>query len=130
MLNVLLFIKYTYRMHLDHGCWRFICITDYSDISADSHWYILKHIALHWLKLPSLFAARLFWTFHNKLHIMKALVILSHHDHHFSHLVVFMKKKKTFMCPCELFWSIFSRKTSLRSLFQHRGSYRHLCPNF
>ncbi len=44
------------------------------------------------LKLPSLFAARLFWTFHNKWRNMKALVILSHHDHHFSHLLVFMKK--------------------------------------
>ncbi len=31
-------------------------------------------------------AVRLFWTFHNKLHNMKALVILCHHDHHFSHL--------------------------------------------
>ncbi len=44
------------------------------------------------LKLPSLFAARFLWTFHNKLHNMKALVILSHHDHHFSHILVFMKK--------------------------------------
>ncbi len=43
-----------------------------------------------YLKLPSLFAARLFWTFHNTLHNMKTLVILSHHDHHFSHLIVFM----------------------------------------
>ncbi len=48
------------------------------------------------LKLRSLFTVRLFWTFHNKLHNMKALVILSHHDHHFSHLFVFMKKK--FFC--------------------------------
>ncbi len=31
----------------------------------------------------SLFAARLFWTFHNKLHNMKALVILSHHTYLF-----------------------------------------------
>ncbi len=30
------------------------------------------------LKLPSLFAAWPFWTFHNKSHNMKALVILSH----------------------------------------------------
>ncbi len=44
------------------------------------------------IKLPSLFTARLFWTFHNILHNMKALVIQSHHDHHFSHLFVFMKK--------------------------------------
>ncbi len=45
-----------------------------------------------YLKLPSLFAARLFWTFHNKLHNMKTLIILSHHDNNFSHLFVFMKK--------------------------------------
>ncbi len=70
-------------------------------------------LTVNWiyLKLPSLFAARLFGTFHNKLHNMKALVILSHHDHHFSHLLVFMKNC-TFMCPCELFWSIFVRKNS------------------
>ncbi len=47
-----------------------------------------------YLKLPSLFVTWLFWTFHNKLHNMKALVILSHHDHHFSHILVSMKKKK------------------------------------
>ncbi len=41
---------------------------------------------------------------------MKALVILSHHDHHFCHLLVFMKKEKSFVGPCEHFWSIFARK--------------------
>ncbi len=61
------------------------------------------------LKLPSLFAARRFWTFQYKLHNMRALVILSQHDHHFSHLLVFMTKW-TFVGPCELFWSIFVRK--------------------
>ncbi len=53
--------------------------------------YYIKYL-LRILKLPSLFAARLFWTFHNNLHNMKALIILSHHDHHFSHLLVFMKQ--------------------------------------
>ncbi len=71
------------------------------------------------LKLPSLFAARPFWTFHNKLHNMKALVILSHHDHHFSHLLVFMKKKN--FCPVSCS-GVFSReKTPHSSLFQHRA---------
>ncbi len=51
------------------------------------------------LKLPSLFAARFFWTFHNKLHNMKALVILRHHDHHFSYLLVFMKKRELLWVP-------------------------------
>ncbi len=31
-----------------------------------------------WLKLPSLFAAWPFWTFHNKSHNIKALIILHH----------------------------------------------------
>ncbi len=61
------------------------------------------------LKLPSLFAARFFWTFQNKLRNMKALVILSHHDHHFSHLLVFMKKKELLWAPVS---SFFVRKNS------------------
>ncbi len=43
------------------------------------------------LKLPSLFAAWLFWMFHNKSHYMKALVGLIH-DHHFSNLLVYIEK--------------------------------------
>ncbi len=82
----------------------------------------------NFIKLRSLFAARLFWTFHNKLHNMKALVILSHHDHHFSHLLVFMKK----MNFCGSLWALLDyfreKKTPHSSLFQHRGSYREMCP--
>ncbi len=65
----------------------------------------------HQLKLPSLFAARFFWTFHNKLHNMKALVILSHHDHHFSHLLVFMIKENF----CGSLWALleYFRKKKL-----------------
>ncbi len=55
------------------------------------------------LKLPSLFAARFFWNIHNKLHNMKALVILSHYDHHFSHLLVFLKKKQN---SCGSLWAL------------------------
>ncbi len=36
------------------------------------------------------------------LTFMKALVILSHHDHHFSHLLVFMKK----MIYCGSLWAL------------------------
>ncbi len=63
------------------------------------------------LKLPSLFAARFFWTFHNKLHDMKALVILSHHDNHFSYLLVFMKKENF----CGSLWALleYFRKKKL-----------------
>ncbi len=82
------------------------------------------------LKLPSVFTARLFWTFHNKLHSMKALVILHHHDHYFSHLFVFMKQ----MNFCGSMWALLEyfheKKTPHSPLFQHRVSYRDLCPNF
>ncbi len=58
-----------------------------------------------------------FLKFHNKLHNMKALVILSHHDHHFSHLLIFPVSSS----------GLFSReKTRHSSLFQHRGSHRDL----
>ncbi len=82
-----------------------------------------------YLKLPSLFVTWLFWTFHNKLHNMKALVILSHHDHHFSHILVYMKKKKHLWVLLSSS-GVFSReKTPHSSAFQHRGSYWDLCPN-
>ncbi len=77
------------------------------------------------LKLPSLFVARHFWTFHNKLHNMKALVILSHHDHHFYHLLVFMKKKNF----CGSLWALleyFPEKKLPTAQFQ----YGDLCPNW
>ncbi len=74
-----------------------------------------------YVKLPSLFAARLFWTFHNKLHNMKALAILSHHYQHFSHLLVFMKKN--FLWVPMSSSGVFSwEKTPHSSPFQHRGS--------
>ncbi len=41
-----------------------------------SNRFLFVHVYL--LKLPSLFAAWLFWTFHNKSHNMKTLVILRH----------------------------------------------------
>ncbi len=77
------------------------------------------------LKLPYLFAARLFWTFHNKLHNMKGLVILSHHDHHFSHLLVFMKT----MNFCGSLWDLLEyfheKKLPTAHCFNiPRGSYR------
>ncbi len=67
---------------------------DDSAFSASCWWsfwplILTPHFALNWtwwpkdsnnfhLKLPSLFAAWIFWTFHNESHNMKALVILSH----------------------------------------------------
>ncbi len=69
-----------------------------SKMTASIHWHAFVYI----LKLPSLFAARLFWTFHNKLHNMKVLVILSHHDHHFSYLLIFMKQ----MNFCGSLWAL------------------------
>ncbi len=80
---------------------------------------IYLYITTPILKLPSLFAAR-----HNKLHNMNALVILRHHDHHFSDILVFMKKFN--FCPCELFWSIFRRKNSTAHCF-NIGAHIRIC---
>ncbi len=63
------------------------------------------------LELPSLFVAWLFWTFHNKSHNMKALVILSHSWSPFL-LLTCLYGKITFVGLCADFWSIFMRKTS------------------
>ncbi len=83
----------------------------------------------HSLKLPSLFAAKLFWTFHNKLHNMKALVILSHHDHddHFSHLLVFIKKKNF----CGSMWALLEyfreKKLPTAHCFNMAGTHIGIC---
>ncbi len=66
-----------------------------------------------YIKLPSLFAARLFRTLHNKLHNMKALVILSHHDHHFNHLLVFIEKKEFVLVPVSSSGVFSQEKNSL-----------------
>ncbi len=62
------------------------------------------------LKLPSLFAAWLFWTFPTKSHNMKALVILSHSWLTFLLLTCLYGNKLTFVGVCGVFWSIFLRK--------------------
>ncbi len=61
------------------------------------------------LKLPSLFAAWLFWTFHNKSHNMKGLVILSHLWSPFLPFIC-LYGKITFVRLC----AAFVRKTSPR----------------
>ncbi len=65
---------------------------------------------LSFLKLPSLFAAWPFWTFHTKSHNMKVLVILSHSWSPFLSLTCFYGKKVTFVGLCAAFWSIFLRE--------------------
>ncbi len=124
--------------------WNTTCGYQQSSIEVHSHYLkfcilkIRELVVLRWdiyiyhshLKLPSLFAARLFWTFHNKLHNIKALVILSHHDHHFSHLLVFMKKNEHLPVIVSSSGVFSWEKTHHSSLFQRRGSYRDLCPNF
>ncbi len=64
------------------------------------------------LKLPSLFAAQRFSTFHTKSHNMKALVILSHSWSPFLPIICLYGKKWTFVGLCAVFWSIFLRKNS------------------
>ncbi len=62
------------------------------------------------LKLLSLFAEWLFWTFHTKSHNMKALVILSHSWSPFLPLTYLYGKKWTFVSLCVAIWSMFVRK--------------------
>ncbi len=68
---------------------------------------------MHPLKLPSLLAAWLFWTFHNKSHNMKVLVILSQSWSPFLPLTCSYGKKWTVMGLCAALWSIFLRKKLL-----------------
>ncbi len=55
----------------------FILLQFNSYLTTYSIWSAMHELSLL-LKLPSLFAAWLLWTFHTKSHNMKALVILSH----------------------------------------------------
>ncbi len=64
-------------------------------------------------KLPPLFAAWHFWTFHNKSHNMKALVILSHSWSPFLPLTCLYGNKWSFVGLCVAFWSIFLQKKLL-----------------
>ncbi len=73
---------------------------------------VFIHIQCNILKLPSLFDAWLFWTFHTKSHNMKALVILSHSWSQFLPLIVYMEKK-TLVGLYAAFWGIFLRKKLL-----------------
>ncbi len=84
------------------------------------------------MNLKATFSVRckILLNFHNKLHNMKALVILSHHDHHFSHLLVFMIQNELLWVPVSSSRVFSGEKTSHSSLFQHRCSYRDLCPDF
>ncbi len=94
--------------------------------------YITYHLKdSNSLKLPSLFAAWLFWTFYTKSHNMKELVILSHLWSLFLYLTCLHRKN-------ELLWvsvwlsGVFSwEKTPLRLLMQTTwpwppvGSFSH-----
>ncbi len=63
--------------------------------------------------MPHHAKSRPFWTFHDKLHNMKALVILNHHDHHFSHLPCFHEKIN--FCESLLALLEYFRETKLRT---------------
>ncbi len=66
------------------------------------------------LNLPSLLTAWHFWTFHNKSHNMKALVILSHSWWPILPLTFLYVNKWTFAGLCAAFWSIIARRNSSR----------------
>ncbi len=66
-------VKNTFQINIYWYDWSIIdSQIDYKCIFG---WFSINNECL---KLPSLFTAWLFWTFHNKSHNMKALVILSH----------------------------------------------------
>ncbi len=74
-------------------------------------------MTIPYLKLPSLFTAWLSWTFHNKSHNMKTLVILSHSWSPFL-LLTCLYGIITLMDVCAAFLSIFVRKTHDRLSMQ------------
>ncbi len=85
---------YDWQMKLTNVFWQRVSIyvPDHGSIfmTQDSNiliWPLLNYLST--LKLPSLLAAWLFWTFHTKSHNRTALVI---HDHHLSHLFIYMGK--------------------------------------
>ncbi len=83
--------------------WPKICVT----------WKCLLILYFLYLKLPSLFAAWPFWTFHNKSHYMKALVILSHSWPPFLPLTFLMEQMNFCGSLCCLL-EYFREKNSLK----------------
>ncbi len=92
--------------------WISYCVYIYVCISVCLDWFVARVCMFgcvcyykysHMLKLPSLLVAWFFWTFHNKSHNMKALVILSH-----SWITI----SATFVDLCVTFWSIFLKNNS------------------
>ncbi len=89
-------------------CWQCSCMLHWLDersatlVQSTSNWLAYgETVTCCHLKLPFQFAAWHFWTFYNKSHNMNAWVIiwkhwsymkaLAIHDHHFSHLLVYME---------------------------------------
>ncbi len=88
------------------------------------------------LKIPSLFAAWLFWTFHTKSHNMKALVILSHSWSPFLTLTCMYENKWTFVALCKYLshltlhykvWSTNISKYELLNPISWFRSNHHFC---
>ncbi len=76
-------------------------------------WKICVKTGYHYLKLPSLFAAWPFWTFHTKSHNIKALVTLSNSWSAFLPLV-HMEKMNFCGSLCSLLEYFLEKKTPLR----------------
>ncbi len=70
--------------------------------------------------LPSLFAAWCFWTFHNKSHNMKNWSSWVIHDHHFSHVLVYMNKMNFYGSMCA-FLEYFLKKKLPSDRHSHLG---------
>ncbi len=91
--------------------------------------YILYPASMNWVYVKATFSVRcktFLSTFHNKLHNMKALDILSHNDHHFSHLLVSMKKKNFY----ESLWALLEYFRENKLLTAHSfniGAHIGIC---
>ncbi len=78
-------------------------------------WRNMKTMTTNNLKLPSLFVAWLFWTFHNKSHNMKALVILKSFMITISPAYLFIWKKMNLRGSlCSLLEYFLKKKTPPR----------------
>ncbi len=97
--------------HPNYSQWWYVLIWWYEDIGylpfrVKNMWYFILYA---FLKLPSLFIAWLFWTFHTKANNMKALIILSHSWSPFLSLTC-LYGKWGFVGLCVAFCGIFLRK--------------------
>ncbi len=118
--TILHYLQITYNslieLHIVYWLYLYVEILVHSITSFDK-WFQICTLCL--LKLPSLFAAWFIWTFHNKSHNMKALVILSHSWSPFLPLTC-LNGKKNFCGSLCTHLEYFLKKTPPRSPFSFK----------